>query len=103
MIEELQHRAETPVVAGGEPFVSTLEPNSIDVVALMRKLRHNARTILIFTLAAFAVAVAVAYLIPPRYPSKVLPSIPPTMNSNSTASALAGQLSQLPVLAQAVS
>lgn len=93
MIEELQHRAETPVTDGGEP-VSTLEPNSIDVVAVMRKLRHNPRTILIFTLASFMVTVALAYLIPPRYTSKAS-FIPPTTNSSSTASALMGQLAQL--------
>jgi len=94
MIEELQHPAEAPVVGGNEPFVSPLEPNSIDAVALMQKLRRNARTILVFTVVAFAVAVAAAYLIPPRYTSQAS-FIPPPTSSSSTASALAGQLAQI--------
>ena len=100
MIKEGQYRAETPVVAGGESFTSTLESNSIDVVALMRKLRHNARTIFIITLAAFAVSVAVAYLIPPRYTSRAS-FIPPNASNSSGASAIAGQLAQLSGLGSA--
>ncbi|WP_433967725.1 GumC family protein [Tunturiibacter gelidiferens] len=76
------------------PLASDEEENSIDLASLLNSLYEGRRTILVTTVAVFAIATSAAFLIPPRYTSKGS-FIPPTTNSSSTASALAGQLSQL--------
>jgi uncharacterized protein involved in exopolysaccharide biosynthesis len=71
------------------------EESSIDLVELFETLRQGRKVIFRVTLATFAIATAVAFLLPLSYTSNVS-FIPPNLNnSSSMASALAGQLSAL--------
>ena len=93
MVDEV-HRARSVETHMDEPLVSDEEENSIDLASLLNSLYEGRRTILVTTVVVFAIATCAAFLIPPRYTSKAS-FIPPTTSSSSTASALAGQLSQL--------
>lgn len=83
-----------------EPYTNTLptvreEEDSVDLTALVQALRRGKRTIFGATLAAFAIATVVAFLLPFRYTS-VVSFIPPNLNnSSSMASIVGGQLSAL--------
>lgn len=71
------------------------EDDSVDLVALIQILRRGKCVILGVSLAAFAIATAIAFILPPVYTSTVS-FIPPNLSSsNSMASALAGQFSAL--------
>lgn len=73
---------------------SSLEEDSIDVVALFQTVRRGKRTIFRVTIGCFVIATVVAFLLPFRYTSTVT-FIPPGTSSSSMASAVAGQLSAL--------
>ena len=86
-------------IVAAEPYANVgsnveVDEDSIDVVELFRTLRRGRRTIFAVTLAAFAIATAVAFLLPFRYTSAVT-FIPPNAGGSSVASAFAGQLSAL--------
>ena len=69
------------------------EEGSVDVVGLVQTLLRERRFIAATTCTFFVIATAIAFLLPLRYTSTVS-FIPPSLNnSNSMASALAGQLS----------
>jgi tyrosine-protein kinase Etk/Wzc len=69
--------------------------NAITLGAVLDMLHGGRRTISVATLGSLLVALAVAFLLPPKYTSKAS-FIPPGANSGSgAAAALAGQLSQL--------
>src|ERR1039458_2235454 len=72
------------------------EDDSVDLVELFHKLRRGKGTILKMTLAAFAIATAVAFLLPFRYTSTTS-FIPPAniSSGNSMASLVSGQLSAM--------
>lgn len=71
------------------------DESSIDLVALFQTLRRGKRTIFGLSLGFFAIATAVAFLLPVRYTSTAS-FIPPTLSGGgSVASAVAGQLSAL--------
>jgi len=65
------------------------EDSAVDLVALFQTLGRKKETILGVSLAVFAMATAVAFLLPPRYTS-VASFVPPNLSTNSTVSALAG-------------
>jgi tyrosine-protein kinase Etk/Wzc len=71
------------------------EEASIDIIDLFHTLRRGKRTILTMSLAVFAVATAIAFLLPFQYTSTAT-FIPPSLSgANSMAAALSGQLSAL--------
>lgn len=99
MIEgaDRQAKNEEPIESrtrANEDRVQKEEDRSIDYVLLLKILLHERRTILVVTFGTFAIATALAFLIPPQYTSKAS-FIPPSTSSSSSAAALMGQLSQL--------
>jgi uncharacterized protein involved in exopolysaccharide biosynthesis len=72
------------------------EDDSIDLVEVFHRLRRGKRTILTTTFAVFAIATAVAFLLPFRYTSTTS-FIPPANigSGNSMASLVEGQLSAM--------
>ncbi len=71
------------------------EENAITLDAVLGVLHRGRRLISVATLGSLSVALAVAFLLPPKYTSSAS-FIPPGSNSGSgAAAALAGQLSQL--------
>jgi len=77
----------SPIVEG--------EDGGIDVSALLRMLLRGKKTILSVTLGVFAIATAIAFLLPRRYTSTVSFIPPAVSGNNSMASVVAGQLSAL--------
>ena len=72
------------------------EDDTIDLVEVFHRLRRGKRTILTTTFAVFAIATAVAFLLPFRYTSTTS-FIPPANigSGNSMASLVEGQLSAM--------
>jgi tyrosine-protein kinase Etk/Wzc len=71
------------------------EESSINFSALFHTLLRGRKTVAGITLVVFAVATAIAFLLPPMFTSTVS-FVPPNVSSSSSiASALAGQLSAL--------
>jgi len=85
-------------VGDAEPAAPVLgeEEDSVDLIEVFQKLRRNRKTIFSATLMVFALATAVAFLLPFRYTSTTS-FIPPANlgNGSSMASMIAGQLSSL--------
>lgn len=87
--------AERLELAQPVPLVYDEESRSIDIAALLRILWEGRRVICVLSLAVFAAATLVAFLLPFQF-TAVASFIPPTTGaSNSMATMLAGQLSML--------
>jgi tyrosine-protein kinase Etk/Wzc len=86
---------ETEERYAGGPLDAEEEEDSIDLAALYQTLHRGKRTILGTSLAVFAVATVIAFLLPLQYTSTVSFIPPSANNGGSMAAALAGQLSAL--------
>lgn len=94
----LEHGGDRTAVAdphADAPFSAEEEQDSIDLAALYQTLHRGKRKILGTSLAVFAVATIIAFLLPFQYTSTVSFIPPSANNGGSMAAALAGQLSAL--------
>jgi tyrosine-protein kinase Etk/Wzc len=93
MVENASAELET-----GNPDADTLlaeDDESIDLAGLVKTLYRSRLTILVTSVAVFAVATVFAFLLPFQYTSSVSFIPPSTSNGGSMAAALAGQLSAM--------
>src|ERR1035438_8820861 len=98
--EQVMTKSETDDVGAARPPIATLpavedEGEGIEVVALLRMLVREKKTILRLTAGVFFVATVVAFQLPHIYTSSVSFIPPAQSGSSSMASVVAGQLSAL--------
>jgi uncharacterized protein involved in exopolysaccharide biosynthesis len=96
VIDEAQHRVEIVEPDRDQLPAREEEESSIDFLVHLNTLYRGRRTVAVATLGAFAIATAVAFLLPPQFTSRG--SFIPPSSTNSSVSAMMGQLGPLATL-----
>ena len=94
MLEQAQYAIDTGELKASQVQADHVEERPIDLSPVLKSLYRGRKTVILAMAVTFLIAIAAAYLIPPKYTSTAS-FIPPNTGTNSSISALAGQISQL--------
>lgn len=95
IVENATEKAAAEQPRSTESFELPEEESAIDLVEVFRTVARGKKLIAKMTIASVSLAIAIAFLLPPRYTSSTS-FIPPSLGNNSSMmSAIVGQLSPL--------